>query len=158
MIRSNNVAVWGIQLRSDNENSSLDSASVDGRRNVTPANSRLDEVQCMDHGLTVRFAVLVTPFQVAEIVTVVLAITGVVVIVNVGETFAPAATVTEAGTVELGSLLASVTTAPPDGAGPFSFTVFAVVDPPPITEAGDSVTAEMTAGVTVRFEVLVTPL
>jgi ankyrin repeat protein len=42
---------------------------------------------------------------VAEIVTAVGAITAVVVMVNTGEAVAPAATVTEGGTVALGSLL-----------------------------------------------------
>ena len=68
-----------------------------------------------------------------------------VVIVNVGETVAPAATRTEAGGVALGSLLPSVTNAPPGGAGAVRVTVLPVVDPPPVTEAGDKVRAE-TAG------------
>jgi hypothetical protein len=72
-------------------------------------------------------------------VTDVFAVTVVVVIVNDGETDAPAATVTDGGTVALGSLLARVTTAPPAGAGPFSATVFAVVDAPPSTDMGDRV-------------------
>ena len=73
-------------------------------------------------------------------VTSVFAATALVVMVNDGETIAPPATVTEAGTVALGELLVSVTTAPPDGAGPFSATVFAVVDAPPTTDMGDRVT------------------
>ena len=68
--------------------------------------------------------------------------TAVVVIVKTGEVVAPAATVTEGGTVALGSPLVSMTTAPPDGAGPVSVTVFAVVDVPPATEEGDSVTVD----------------
>ena len=55
-------------------------------------------------------------------VTVVLAVTAVVVIVKLGETVAPAATVTEDGSVVLGSLLARLTTAPAAGAGPFRLT------------------------------------
>ena len=55
-------------------------------------------------------------------VTMVLVVTGVVLIVKLGETVAPAVTVTEDGTVVLGSLLAKLMTAPPLGAGPLSVT------------------------------------
>ena len=79
------------------------------------------------------------------------------VIGNAGETDAPAATVTEAGTVVLGSLLVSVTTAPPDGAGPFKLTV-AVVETPPRTEADVKVTVEAASGPTVRVAGTLTPL
>ena len=78
-------------------------------------------------------------------VTGVLADTMVVLIVNAGDTVAPAATVTDPGNVALGSLLLNVTTAPPGGAGALSVTVLPVVEPPPTTEVGDKVTAE-TAG------------
>src|SRR5437773_11176978 len=93
-------------------------------------------------------------------VTAVLTATAVVVIVNVGEVVAPAGTVTEAGTVVLGSLLVSITSAPPDGAAPVSVTVFPLVDAPPTTEVGDSVTAETVglAGRTVKVAVFVTLL
>jgi hypothetical protein len=70
--------------------------------------------------------------------------------VNVGDTVAPAATVTEAGTeATVGSLLNRMTTAPPAGACPFSVTVLAVVDLPPTVLAGDSLTAVKAAGFTV---------
>src|SRR6187200_1489825 len=78
-------------------------------------------------------------------VTAVFAGTIEVVMVNVGETVAPAGTRTEAGRVALGSLLASVTNAPPGGAGALRVTVFRVVDPPPTIDVGDRFTAE-TAG------------
>jgi len=76
--------------------------------------------------------------------------------VNAGETVAPAATVTDAGTVVLGSLLVSVTTAPPAGAGPFRLTV-AVVDTPPRTDDDVSVTVEAMSGPTVKVEIAVVP-
>jgi hypothetical protein len=59
-----------------------------------------------------------------------LAVTAEVVIVNEGDTKAPPATVTDAGTTAAALLLVSVTTPPPVGAGPFKLTV-AVVDKPP---------------------------
>jgi len=91
-------------------------------------------------GTTFNVAVTVVPLYVAEIVTGVFDVTEDVVMVNAGETPAPAATVTELGTVAIELLLASVTTAPPLGAGPFSTTVFATVVEPPTVDAGDSVT------------------
>ena len=76
---------------------------------------------------------------------------------NDGDTVAPPATVTEAGTVVLGSLLVSVTTAPPAGAGPFKLTV-AVVDAPPSTDDDVSVTTDAVSGPTVRVAGTLTPL
>lgn len=93
----------------------------------------------------------------AERVTAVLAATGVVETAKDGDTVAPPATVTVAGTVVLGSLLASVTTTPPTGAGPFKLTV-PVVDPPPITDDDASVTSEAVSGPTVNVAGTVTPL
>ena len=95
-------------------------------------------------------------------VTVRVVVTGVVVRINCGDVAAPAATVTEADRVTLGSLLLSATTMPPLGAGPFNETVFMPVMPePPSTEVGDRDTADtdtVEGGVTVRVAVLVTPL
>jgi hypothetical protein len=108
-------------------------------------------------GCTVKVPVAVTPPYVAVIVTGVLAATPVVVMVNAGETVAPVATVTEAGTVAAALLLVSVTIAPPAGAGPVSVTVFRVVDVPPETDAGDKVTADGLGGCTVKVPVAVTP-
>ena len=79
--------------------------------------------------------------------------------VNAGDTVAPPATVTEAGTAATpGLLLISVTTTPPAGAGAFSVIVFKVVDVPPKTDAGDNVTAEGLGGNTVKIAVAAGPL
>ena len=86
----------------------------------------------------------------------VLAATGLVVTVKVA-VVAFAATVTLAGTCAAAVLLLDrVTTAPPAGAGPVSFTV-PVEDVPPITEAGLKVTELTAAAVTVKLAVLVAP-
>lgn len=93
-----------------------------------------------------------------EILTIVLAATGLVEIAKVA-VVAPAATVTFAGTCAAALLLESVTTAPPEGAPPVSVTV--PVEPfPPITLAGFSDTDEsvtVAAGVTVRVADWVVP-
>lgn len=91
-------------------------------------------------------------------VATVLAVTAVVVMVNTGDTDAPPATVTEAGTAATALLLASVTTAPLEAAGPVSVTVLAIVDVPPTTDAGDKVTAEALGGNTVNVAVAGVPL
>ena len=71
---------------------------------------------------------------------------------------APAATVTDAGTVAAAVLLlVRVTTAPPAGALPFSVTV-AVLFAAPVTVAGFSETEESAGGLTVSTAVLLTPL
>jgi hypothetical protein len=74
-------------------------------------------------GSTVKLAVRVAPLYEADMVTTRLAVTGLVVITKL-VLVAPAGTVTEAGTEVLGSLVESVTTVPPEGAGPFKVTVF----------------------------------
>lgn len=82
-----------------------------------------------------------------------------VVMLKAGELAAPAAIATEAGTTATdGSELASVTTMPPDGAGPSRFTLFAVVVFPPATDVGERVTDCSDTGFTVRLTVLLTPL
>jgi hypothetical protein len=74
---------------------------------------------------------------------------------------APADTVTPDGTVAVDvSLLESVTTAPPLGAGPLNVTVPVELFPP-LTDVGLSVSEERTteaAGVTVRMAFCVVPL
>jgi hypothetical protein len=90
-------------------------------------------------GFTVSVVVR-EPFRVAVIVTGVAELTPLVVIENVAEV-APPATVTLAGTVAEGSLLASVTAMPPAGAALPRVTV--PVEPLPPTTA---------VGLTVRFD------
>jgi hypothetical protein len=75
-------------------------------------------------------------------VTGVVAVTAAVLMVNAGDAVAPAATVTEAGTVAAALLLVSVTTAPPAGAGPLSVIVLVLRVPPPTTDADDRFTAD----------------
>jgi len=91
-------------------------------------------------------------------VTALLTATCEVVMEKVEDVVAPAATVTEAGTVALGSLLVSITTAPPDGAGPLSVTLLLFADKPPATEIGETVIAERAIAFTVKVAVLVVPL
>jgi hypothetical protein len=109
------------------------------------------------NGPTVNVAGTVTPLYVAEIVTGVDVATELVLMVNAGDVRVPAATVTDAGTVAAPLLLDSVTTAPPTGAGPFNITVLVVVEVPPNTDVGFSVTAVGTGGCTVRVPVTVAP-
>jgi hypothetical protein len=87
-------------------------------------------------------------------VTETLVATGLVVTLNVA-VVALAATVTLAGTWAAAVLLLdSVTTAPPDGAGPLSVTVPAE-GVPPMTELGFRVTVPKVAAVTVNAVVFV---
>jgi hypothetical protein len=91
------------------------------------------------------------------IVAVVTTPTGLVVIVN-APLVALAPIVTLTGTwAEAGLLVASVTTAPPPGAGPFNVTV-PVEDVPPRTLAGLADIDATTAGLTVRVVLAVVPL
>jgi len=67
------------------------------------------------------------------------------------------ATVTLAGTcAAVVSLLVSVTTAPPAGAGPLMVTV-PVDEPPPCTDAGLTLTAVSAGAVTVKLAFCVAP-
>ena len=84
-------------------------------------------------------------------------VTAEVVIVKYGEELAPAATVTEAGTVTRESLLDRFTTTPPAGAGPFRFTLFNVPEVPPTSDVGDSDRESRATGFTVKVAVLVMP-
>ena len=90
----------------------------------------------------------------AEIVTEVLAGTGVVATLNVA-VVAFGATVTLIGTVAAALLLPSVTSAPPAGAGPLSVTV-PVDEFPPRTDVGVNDTELSVAAFTVKVAVLVT--
>jgi hypothetical protein len=105
-------------------------------------------------GVTVRTALLVTPY-VPDIVTVVRTAMPVVEILNVA-VVAPAETVTLDPTWADGSLLESVTTAPPAGAAPLSVTV-PVELLPPTTLVGFTVNEESAGGFTVRVAVRVVP-
>ena len=104
---------------------------------------------------TVNGAVCVAPY-VAEMVSDVFAVTGLLVTVNVA-VVALAATVTLVGTCAAPVLLLdNVTTAPPAGAGPFNVTVPVEVLPP-ITDEGLMFSELSVAGVTVK-PVLCVPL
>jgi hypothetical protein len=68
----------------------------------------------------------------------------------------PAGTVTLAGTTAAGSLLESVTCAPPAGAGAFSVTV-PVEGLPPVTLVGLRASDETIGGITVSVAICVAP-
>ena len=109
-------------------------------------------------GLTVIVAVLDTPLRVAVIVKEDAAVTVRVVIVKVADV-APAATVTLVGTVPMVvDDDASVTTAPPVGAGDVNTTV-PVTGTPPVTDVTTVVRVDKTAagGVTVMVAVPLDP-
>jgi hypothetical protein len=111
-------------------------------------------------GFTVRAAVRVMPLCVAVIVTGVAAPTLDVVAVNVA-LVAPAATVTDAGTLAAVLLLARDTTRPPAGA-PVDSVTLPCEAVPPVTLVGLTLTlcrlAGAAAGVTVRVAVRLVPL
>ena len=98
-------------------------------------------VSAVTGGFTVRVAVLVSPAYVAEMLTVVEKLTGVVVMVKLA-LVASAATVTLGGTLATAPLLlVSITTAPPLGAAPLRVTVPCDVAPP-VTLVGFNVSEE----------------
>src|SRR5882724_7694563 len=113
-------------------------------------------------GFTVSVAVLVVPEYAALIATVVGAVTALVLTMKLA-VFAPAATVTLAGTRAANVLLLeSDTTAPPDGAALLNVTVPVDDCVPPVTLVGlsasaDNVTGGGGAGFTVSAAVLVVP-
>lgn len=116
---------------------------------LTVVGLRVSEVKV--GAVIVRVAVRATP-RVAVMVAEVLEATALVVIVKVA-VVAFAGTVTFVGTCAAAVLLLeSVTTAPPDGAGPLRVTV-PVEDVPPITEVGLTVARLAVAAVTVRVAV-----
>jgi len=102
-------------------------------------------------GLIVNVAVADLPLAVAVIVAAALVDTGTVVTVKVA-LVAPAATVTEAGTVALALLLDRLTASPPVGAALEIVTV-PVEDAPPITVVGANASAEAVGAVIVRVAV-----
>ena len=105
--------------------------------------------------LTVRVVLLVSPY-VPDIVTEVLAVTGLVVIVNVADVL-PAATVTLVGTCAAAVLLLwNVTVAPPEGAAPLKVTVPVDVAPP-TTDVGLLVIEDKVAALMLRVAVRLTP-
>jgi hypothetical protein len=112
-------------------------------------------------GVTVSEADLLTPPYDAEMVTVVDAVTGLVLAVKVA-VVAPAGTATLEGTLAAPLLLESATCAPPAGAGLLSVTVPVEDCTPPITLVGFSVSEESVGAgggalVTVSVADLLTP-
>lgn len=104
---------------------------------------------------TSRSTVIRTPFRVPEIVARLGQRTNAVPTAKVA-LVDPVGTVTLAGTVALGLVLASATTTPPLGAGPVKVTV-PVDEPPPVTLDGSSDSAAKAGGTTVSVLVCVTP-
>ena len=121
---------------------------------VTDVGFKVNEVSVA--GLMVRVAVFEVLPCVAVIVAVVTELTAVVEIVKV-PVVAPAATVTDAGTVALAVLELKVITLPDDPAGPLKVTV-PVEDEPPETVAGLIVKEENVAGLIVSVAVWLVPL
>jgi hypothetical protein len=99
---------------------------------------------------------LLTAPYVAEIVAVVELATLVVAILNFADV-APSGTMTLAEGVADASELFSLTTAPPTGAGPFRYTVFAEELAPPAKVVGYKVINDTATGFTVIAAVFVTP-
>jgi len=80
------------------------------------------------------------------------------VIVNKGEVVWPAATVIGVGTVTPPPLLDRSTGTPPAGAGPLRVILLDVVETPPTTAAGESVTDNSATGFTVSVALFDIPL
>ena len=97
-----------------------------------------------------------TPLRLPVMVAVAVAETAVVVTVKV-PVVAPAATVTDAGTVALVLLEDKATDVPPLGAGPLKVTV-PVEGLPPMTDVGLSLRLNSPGGLMVRVAVWFTPL
>ncbi len=106
-------------------------------------------------GVIVKMADLAVPVALLEIVAVVLVVTLPVLIVKVAEV-APAATVTEVGTVASDCPPDNVTTSPPFGAVAVNVTL-PVELLPPLTDAGDNVSVKIVGGLIVRVAESVTP-
>jgi len=104
---------------------------------------------------TVKMAVLLIPAREPVMVAETVELTEVVETENVADV-APAATVTEPGTVALEELDVSVTTDPPGPAAPVSVTV-PVELAPPRTEVGLSDKLVIAAGVIVRVALWLAP-
>ena len=77
-------------------------------------------------------------------------------IVKIGDTLVPAATVTEGGTVTPRLLLDRFTTVS-TRAGPLMVTLFAVVEILPTTDVGDKVTETTLNGLIAKLAVFVMP-
>src|SRR5947208_1674014 len=112
------------------------------------------------YGVTVTAAVLLTPLEVAVIVTILVEPIGLVFTEKVAAAL-PAGTMIDAGTVAKVLLLDSVTTAPPAGAVLARVTV-PVTAAPLVTLAGERATEDsagaVTTAVTLSPAVLFTPL
>lgn len=107
------------------------------------------------HGVTERTYVLTTDPSVAEIVT--LCVDGTFVVVIAKRALdAPPATVADGGTTAEKSLLRRDTTSPPVGAGPVREMVPVAPDPP-ITVEGFTESAESEGALTLRVAVFVVP-
>ena len=105
---------------------------------------------------TVNEAVFDTLFQLAVMTAGVSVVTAAAVAVNVA-VVAPAATVTEAGTVRAMLLLERSTAAPPAGAAAVSLTVQAAEEPE-ATLVGVQVSVDNVGGVSPSVKVLAPPL
>ena len=111
----------------------------------------LSESEATVGAVTVNVAVLLAEFKVPVIVALVLDETAVVATLNV-PVVAPAATVTEEGTVAEAELLLNVTVKPPTGATDVTVAV-PVDETPPKTLVGESEIELRTGGLIVNVAV-----